>query len=149
MSKSAFGSKQTLPPRLPKHRSMGQSYDLDSLYDRLNRIYFDGQLEISIRWSHRSPSKAKSSVELGHYNADKKEIVISRRLDSPRVPIYFIEHVIFHEMLHHVFPRDNHRMHTEKFRRFERLHPDYEKARAWEKDNLKILFQSAQNALGI
>jgi len=118
-------------------------YDLESLYDRLNRLYFDSKLELIVRWSRVSPSKAKRSILLGSFQQKTKTITLSRRLDNLDVPLYFVEHVIFHEMLHAVFPRDNHRMHTEKFKRFEKLHPDFERAREWEKKNIGLLMQAA------
>lgn len=127
----------------------GRVYDLQSLYTRLNRLYFDGQLTLTVVWSNRSVGKARSGVLLGTYLEKEKTIRISRRLDNPRVPLYFLEHVLFHEMLHAVFPREPHRMHTEKFKKFERLHPDYERARAWEKESLHILFESAQMGLAL
>ncbi|PIR22673.1 MAG: hypothetical protein COV44_06780 [Deltaproteobacteria bacterium CG11_big_fil_rev_8_21_14_0_20_45_16] len=130
-----------------KRASLGRTYDLQSLYDRLNRLYFDSQLKLSIRWGKQNLVKARSNVLLGSYFDKSKEIVISRRLDNPRVPLYFLEHVIFHEMLHSVFPREKHRMHTEKFKKFERLHPDFDRAREWEKTSLKILFESNQISL--
>jgi len=133
-------------PKKQKHPAMGRVYDLQSLLDRLNRLYFDSSLPIKIEWSRRTPQKATSSVELGSYNSKEAKITISRRLDNPRVPLYFLENVIFHEMLHHVFPRDQHRMHTAQFNKYERMHPDFERAKAWEKSNLKILFESAQSS---
>lgn len=132
---------------MKKRSSLGRVYDLQSLFDRLNRIYFDSQLEIEVAWSNRSPSKAKSNVLLGSYCHQSKRIRISKRLDNPRVPLFFLEHVLFHEMLHGVFPAEAHRMHTPKFKQFEKMHPDYERARDWEKKNLKILFEAAQSDL--
>jgi predicted metal-dependent hydrolase len=126
----------------------GKTYDLQSLFDRLNRLYFDGKLELQVRWSIRKPVKASSRVLLGYYTSQKKMITMSRRLDNPRVPLYFVEHVLFHEMLHSVFPNEKHRMHTEKFRKYERMHPDYERAREWEKQSLSILFHNAQSSFG-
>ncbi len=84
---------------------------------------------------------------LGAYYAEHQVIRMSKRLDNPRVPLYFVEHILFHEMLHAVFPRDDHRMHTPKFKAFERLHPDYERAREWEKSSIQILFEKAQTEL--
>jgi len=133
-------------PNAKKPR-LGNTYDLLSLYDRLNRRYFDRQLKLEIKWSNRRPMRARCSVELGSYHHRTKSITISCRLDNPRVPLYFLEHVIFHEMLHSVFPSEKHRMHTQKFRRFEKLHPDYERAVQWEKDSLHILFSAAQGKL--
>lgn len=98
-------------------------------------------------WSRRSPQKAKTGIELGRYEKEKRRIVLSRRLDNMRVPLFFVEHVLFHEMLHAVFPREKHKMHTEKFKTFERMHPDYERAVAWEKSSLHILFDAPQTHL--
>lgn len=125
-------------------RREGRVYDLPSLFERLNRLYFDSKLEIKVQWSNREGTKARRKVVLGTYHSETKTITMSRRLDNPRVPLFFVEHILFHEMLHHVFPRDPHRMHTEKFRTYERLHPDYERARLWEKDSIKILFEISQ-----
>lgn len=121
-----------------------RAYDLPSLFERLNKLYFDGKLEIQVRWSRVSPGKARRSILLGTYHEKTKTITLSKRLDHPLVPLFFVEHVLFHEMLHAVFPRDRHKMHTEKFKKFERLHPDYERARQWEKENIKLLMASTQ-----
>jgi predicted metal-dependent hydrolase len=129
--------------------SAGRVYDLPSLFDRLNRLYFDSQLKLQVRWSARALPKAKRSVLLGSYQDESKTITLSRRLDNPRVPLYFVEYVLFHEMLHAVFPRDDHRMHTEKFRTFERMHPDYERAVKWEKESFSILFEKSQGELNL
>ena len=132
---------------LNRKRGIGQAYDLQSLYFRLDRLYFDGSLNVNIQWSTRNLPKARTSVQLGSYENKTKTITISKRLDNPNVPLFFVEHVLFHEMLHAVFPSEKHRMHTAKFKQFERLHPDFERAQAWEKKNMKILFQKAQNYL--
>ncbi len=133
-----------LAQSLNRTQGLGRVYDLHSLYDRLNRLYFDGSLQLEVRWSSRKSGKARSRIILGTYQERTKTITISKRLDSPRVPLYFLEHILFHEMLHAVFPRERHRMHTEKFKKFERLHPDFERAREWEKQSEKILFEAGQ-----
>lgn len=132
---------------MPGYKGLGKTYDLMSLYERLNRLYFDGQLKLEIRWSSRQPTRARRSVVLGQYCDRTKTITISRRLDNPRVPLYFVEYVLFHEMLHSVFPSEKHRMHSEKFQRYERMHPDFERAIEWEKKSLHILFEPAQPSL--
>jgi predicted metal-dependent hydrolase len=126
---------------------IGKTYDLRSLFDRLNRLYFDGKVEAEIRWSKRTVGKARTKVLLGAYSPSKKTITLSRRLDSPQVPLYFVEHIVFHEMLHAIFPSEKHRMHTPKFRAYEKLHPDFERAIAWEKSSIKILFEKPQRSL--
>lgn len=125
---------------------VGKTYDLQSLFERLNRLYFDSQLNLTVKWSNRTPAKATTKVLLGYYSPQKRTITISRRLDRPEVPLYFVEHVLFHEMLHAVFPNERHRMHTDKFRHHEKMHPDYERAREWEKNSIQILFQKSQTS---
>lgn len=127
--------------------TIGRTYDVQSLFDRLNRIYFDHKLDLRVEWSQRTSAKASRRVLLGYYLEKEKRIVLTRRLDNPRVPLYFVEIVLFHEMLHAVFPRDDHRMHTEQFKKFERLHPDFERAKIWEKENIQILFEKSQGSL--
>lgn len=127
--------------------AVGKVYDLGLLMSRLNRLYFDGKLQLKIRWSRRSAGKAKRGVLLGSFSPKKNEITISNRLDNIHVPLFFVEHVVFHEILHSVFPREPHRMHSEKFKKFEKLHPDYEAARQWEKSSLHILFSKPQQKL--
>ncbi|MBN8555924.1 MAG: SprT-like domain-containing protein [Deltaproteobacteria bacterium] len=128
-------------------QTVGKTYDLQSLYERLNRLYFDNSLVTHLRWSARSAPRARRRVILGSYRKESNTITLSRRLDSPRVPLYFVEHVLFHEMLHAVFPSEKHKMHTEKFKKFERMHPDYDRAREWEKNSIQILFEKAQISL--
>lgn len=128
---------------------VGRTYDLESLFDRLNRIYFDSKLNVIVRWSPRSTPKARRRVVLGTFEQKMNTITLSRRLDNPRVPLFFLEHVLFHEMLHAIFPRDDHRMHTDQFKKFERMHPDYALAREWEKSSIKILFEKAQGELNM
>jgi len=116
------GRKRLLPPR-------GRHYDLEEIFARLNAQYFEGKLEKArLGWSpHRSRSV------LGHYDSAHGTITVSRWFDSPAVPRYLLEYLVFHEMLHIKFPveRDGHRrvVHSRAFREAERIFPHYEKAR--------------------
>src|SRR5256886_14808173 len=74
----------------------GQVYDLERLFAKLNRRYFDGEIEKPVlTWSKR---RARSI--LGHHDAAHDTIVISKTLDSREVPEWFVEYILFHEMLH-------------------------------------------------
>lgn len=62
-------------------------------------------------------------------------------LDAPFVPQWFMEYVLYHEMLHAVVPDEwdaNGRrcVHTEAFREKEKRFPLYRRARKWEAENL-------------
>ena len=116
------GRKHLLPPR-------GRRYDLEEILGKMNARYFGGRLGLArIGWSpHRSRSI------LGHYDSAHGTITVSRWFDSPRIPRYLVEYLVFHEMLHIRFPveRNGHRrvVHSRAFREAERTFPHYEKAR--------------------
>jgi hypothetical protein len=61
-------------------------------------------------------------------------------LDQQFVPLWFLQYVLYHEMLHSVVPdevsRGRRRVHTEEFNRRERQFPRYRRARHWEEENL-------------
>jgi hypothetical protein len=74
----------------------GRFYDLGELFDRLNARYFGGQLERPLlSWSQR-----RTRHLLGHHDHIHGAIIISRTLDSPRIPLFVLEYVLYHEMLH-------------------------------------------------
>ncbi len=118
----ARGRKRLLPPR-------GRHYDLEQIFERLNQKYFEGQIAKPVLgWSpHRSRNL------LGHYDSAHGAVVISRWFDSPDVPRYLVEYLVFHELLHIRYPvsRDGHRrvVHSRAFREAERKFPQYEQAR--------------------
>ena len=76
--------------------AVGRAHNLDKLFARLNRRYFDNQLPMpALSWSAR-----RSKRILGHHDYAHEAIVISRLLDSAEVPEFFVEFVLYHEMLH-------------------------------------------------
>ncbi len=79
----------TLPPA-------GACHNLDPLFDQLNRDYFASSLRRpQLGWSARPWRK-----QLGCFDPALDQIVLSSRLDRPRVPRYVVEYVLYHEMLH-------------------------------------------------
>ena len=59
------------------------------------------------------------------------------------MPLFFVEFIVFHEMLHQLFPSSNgpgRRVHHPRaFRDRERAFPLYEAAIGWERENLRAL----------
>jgi len=115
------GSKRHLPAR-------GRHHDLEEIFHSLNRRFFHGQIPVSrLGWSHKNSRRI-----LGHYDSGHSAIIISRRLDSPSVPRYLVEYVVYHEMLHIRFPierRGQRRVvHSREFREAEKKFPRYELA---------------------
>ena len=74
----------------------GRTYDLDLIFEDLNRRYFYGLLgRPRMTWSR---DHARNS--LGHYDPAHNAIVVSRVFDHPGVPRYAVEYIVYHEMLH-------------------------------------------------
>jgi hypothetical protein len=109
----------------------GNTYDLDKMFSKLNRKYFDSSLEKpTLTWSQR-----KTRSILGHHDRVYETITISKSLDSSQVPEWFVEYILYHEMLHikHAARMINGRRyyHTEAFRVDERRFVKYEEAQRW------------------
>src|SRR6266849_9171382 len=109
----------------------GKVYDLEKIFVRLNRRYFDGEMEKPVlTWSQR---RARSI--LGHHDAAHDTITISKTLDSREVPEWFVEYILFHEMLHIKHParivNGRRYYHTTAFRAEEQSFPRYQHAQEW------------------
>ncbi len=76
--------------------SIGRVHNLDKLFARLNRRYFNNELAKPVlSWSARRTKRI-----LGHHDYVHETIVISRSLDSASVSELLVEFVLYHEMLH-------------------------------------------------
>ncbi|HEX6125457.1 MAG TPA: SprT-like domain-containing protein [Pyrinomonadaceae bacterium] len=122
----------------------GETYDLDEIFDNLNFWYFRERLEKPVlTWSAK-----KTYRILGHHDATHETIVVSRSLDSPRVPRFVVEYIVFHEMLHIHHPTVHHNgrryNHTPAFRRDERRFKHYREAEDWIEQNVHRLKRSAK-----
>lgn len=142
------GLIRALPPRERQKRmrlrARGQAHRLDTMLARLARTFPASTRDVAISWAPvprvRLPRK---SIKLGSYSADTQVIRIHPALDSRSVPRYFIEWIVFHELLHHRFrsalKARSGQVHTPEFCRLERTFPHYERARAWERANIERL----------
>ncbi len=135
--------KRNQPVLNPK----GDVWNLKEIFDGLNHRYFDGTLDIAITWGKRSRRRPKKhrSLKMGSYSVEDQLIRIHPALDRPFVPRFFIELVVYHEMLHHIFPmpvvNGKRRFHTPEFRAKEQSFPHYDRARTWERRNIdKLLY---------
>jgi hypothetical protein len=111
--------------------AQGSVYDLDRLFRKLNRLFFEGLLEKpTITWSQR-----KTRRILGHHDKVYETITISKTLDAPDVPEWFVEYILYHEMLHIKHParlvNGRRYYHTAAFRADERRFPHFEQAQRW------------------
>ena len=111
----------------------GHLYDLDEVFEAVNRRFFHGLLgRPTLTWSAHVARRM-----LGHYDAAHNTIVVSRVFDRPGTPRYAIEYLLYHEMLHLKHPvrvRAGRRcVHSREFQAEERLFPELELAKAFLK----------------
>ena len=121
----------------------GRYFHLEEIRDRLNERFFQGGVRATIGWGRAPGRRRRRSIRLGVYDHQTREIRIHPALDHPEVPRFFVEFIVFHEMLHQLFPSSNgpgRRVHHPRgFRDRERAYPLYEAAIAWERENLRAL----------
>src|SRR3954465_11363845 len=123
-------------------RHEGRYFDLQRIFDKLNQRYFRGRLRgYEVKWGRRRKQPPKEYFIFGTIQEEDRVIRINPALDQPFVPLWFLQYVLYHEMLHSVVPDEvdangRRRVHTEEFNRREREYPSYRRARRWEEENL-------------
>lgn len=115
------------------HSASGAVYDLEKVFEGLNRQFFHGLLgRPLLTWS-----RTRARNRLGHYDPAHNAIVISRMFDHPHVPRYAVEYIVYHEMLHLKYPvklRGSRRcVHSAEFMAEERLFPQWREAQRYLK----------------
>ena len=107
----------------------GSHYNLEAVFEGLNREHFHGLLgRPRLGWS-----RGASRSMLGHFDPSHNAIIISRIFDNPAVPAYALQYVMFHEMLHLRYPVEHRgarrRVHTREFREAEKQFPHLKDAK--------------------
>ena len=125
---------------------IGEFHDLSLYFARLNKVYFDDRIKARITWTLAAQKRKRTSIQMGSYSDELKLIRIHPALDQSWVPRYFVEFVIYHEMLHQAFPPslgapNGATVHTPKFREEERKFKHFEKARRFETIHLERLLR--------
>jgi len=124
--------------------SNGTYYDLKKIFNSLNKQYFNETINTSITWGRRRKSTEVRKVTLGSYNRDNNMIRINPLLDKISVPLFFVEFIVYHEMLHAdmgIGEKAGRRViHSPEFRKREKLFKYYHKAMAWEEKNMNFFY---------
>lgn len=122
-------------------RRVGVHHDLERYAKNLNELYLGGRSKAPVLWGRRTRRRRRgtNSIRFGCYDPVTGQITINRRLDSPNVPGYFVQYVLFHEMLHEVLgietsPDGRRSIHSPLFKMMEQTYPDFERARGFEQD---------------
>jgi hypothetical protein len=112
---------------------VGNFYDLDEVFESVNRRFFHGLLGRPVlTWSAHAARRM-----LGHYDASHNTIVVSRVFDRPDTPRCAIEYLLYHEMLHLKHPvrvkAGRRCVHSREFQAEERLFPELDEAKRYLK----------------
>jgi predicted SprT family Zn-dependent metalloprotease len=131
---------------MPPRPNCGRYHDLDAILAELRRRYFPNCAEIKIGWGRWSGRTHPRSIRFGAYLPASQAIRIHPALDQAFVPRYFVEFIVYHELLHHVIPpqRVNGRylIHSRAFQQRERAFPAYAEAMTWRQQSLQRLLRS-------
>ncbi len=123
----------------------GECFDLQALFDEMNAQYFGSAITARIGWGRNTSKRRRKSIRLGVYDHKAREIRIHPALDKPDVPRFFVAFIVFHEMLHQLFPsgRDTGRNvhHPRAFRAREKTFAQFAAAMQWEREHLGQLLR--------
>jgi hypothetical protein len=143
----ASPKRKVATPKLPMQRQFafaeqGRYFNLRKIFDKLNARYFRNRLkDYTITWGQRRRQRPKDSIVFGTIQEDDRMIRVHPLLDRAFVPTWFLEYVIFHEMLHAVVPdrydsSGRRLIHHDGFAERERRFHWFRRAKAWEEENL-------------
>jgi hypothetical protein len=120
----------------------GKYFNLATILRCMNEKYFGNRLHVNITWGKAGivMGKARSNIQFANFDSNKNIIHVNPALDKQIVPMYFMEYIVFHEMLHKVIPptiTQSGRLyfHTKAFRQREREFKDFKKAVSWQREN--------------
>ncbi len=115
----------------------GQHHDLAAIGHLVNNRYFGGTITAGITWGSKRTGHMVRRRILGSYNSRTNIIRVNSVLDRKNVPHYYLEFIVYHEMLHAdmgVEKKNGRRdVHSREFRRREKMFPHFEKSLLWEK----------------
>jgi len=125
----------------------GVHFDLREILSRVNAEYFSNRLRgYKIKWGRKRKTRPRTTFIFASIQEEDKIIKVHPLLDAPFVPLWFMEYVIYHEVLHAFVPEEytesgRRIVHTREFYRRERQFRFYRKARRWETENLGRFLQ--------
>jgi hypothetical protein len=148
MNENLHRVRQT--PRLaPPIQPQGRVYNLGEVYEDLNQRFFDARLRVPITWGRGVGRARHAGITFGSYDPVLSLIRIHPVLDRTNVPRYFLESVVYHEMLHHQLGGEPDKAgrtiyHSRAFREAEARYPRHDEALTWEKENLRHLLRAVR-----
>ncbi|MBX3130989.1 MAG: hypothetical protein KF718_29995 [Polyangiaceae bacterium] len=131
-------------------RPRGAVHDLAAILGHVNERYFGGSVsDVLVTWGRKTEprdGRSRHTIKLGSYSTAERLIRIHPCLDRDWVPRYFVEYIVYHELLHHLIPavRVGGRalLHSSEFLRREQEFRHYERALAWERKHVHRLLRT-------
>lgn len=121
--------------------TQGTHYDLAEAFERIHAEYFESSLDVvGITW-FKTPVRRGRSITLGQFDSERRLVKINGVLDSEKCPPFFLDFVVFHELLHAKIPptfdakRRRRVIHGPDFRQAERAYPHYRDAVAFQREH--------------
>lgn len=141
----SYYKDKTIPESHGPISPKGRTYDLNLLYQQINTTFFKNNLSLQTTWWKNSPIPGAHQCTLGVFLDTLQLIKIHSLLDSPLVPQYVVESILFHEMVHAIVPtekdtRGRTLVHTKQFKECMKQFPHSERADEWLKNNRSHFF---------
>lgn len=117
-------------------RTQGSYYDLKQIFEEVCLKYFGRILDLKITWGKKNFYPKGARITFGSYNHLLKLIRINPLLDNSQVPFYFICFVVYHEILHDIYPerfiKERRYVHFHEFKIAEKQFLEYKKAKVFK-----------------
>ena len=120
--------------------TQGVKFDLQEVFQKINRDFFNGELDCFLRWGRGKSRTSYHAVCSDENGKPFHLITIAGFYNQKNIPDFALESVMYHEMLHIAIPPitiDVKRsVHHRQFREMERQFPYYKKWKEWQKKTL-------------
>ncbi len=145
--------RKAVTPRFPLQRqfdfeeAQGRWFNLRAIFDKLNARYFRNRIkDYRLVWGRKRRERPRETVVFGTIQEEDRIIRIHPLLDRSFVPLWFMEYVLYHEMLHSVVAdlydgQGRRIVHHERFLEKERRFHWFRRAKTWEQENLARFLQ--------
>lgn len=134
-------ARETREDRL---QTRGRHYNLNVMLKRVKAEYGLKLPGVKIGWARpAAKSRNRRSIKFGSWYSKSRTVRIHPALDDPTVPEFFVEYIIYHELLHALFPPESgpegrRQVHNPEFQRFERKFKRYQEARYFEREYVRL-----------
>lgn len=130
-------------PGKVSNNTTGTVYDLQEIFDSINRQYFNGELHAYLRWGKHASTTSYQTTRTLKNSQKCNLITIAGVYNHPQVPRFALEAVMYHEMLHIKIPpfkrNEKNIIHGSEFKKAEQRFEFYREWRVWEREHLRAI----------